>query len=95
VSKMKRALWFKDKFILDDNTVWRVADVRWDRLPEAPGRIHYAWRGVAPLRLYLILQSMAPDKTELWHPYEDGKRKKNYVVVACRASNGLGNGESD
>lgn len=84
MSKMKRALWFKDKFLLDDNTVWHVADVRWDMLP----RFRKAWPN-APGRsslckLYMILGDMSPKGEEMWHEYNDKKRKSEYVVVASR-----------
>ena len=88
MSKMKRAMFFKDKFILDDKTVYHVVDVR----PE-PGRSR--WKVTNPkLHLTMIMQDMS-DSTEFWHIYEDGKRKTNYVVVASLAGKRLGNGDSD
>ena len=88
MSKMKRAMFFKDKFILDDKTVYHVVDVRLE-----PRQSRYK---VTNPRLYLtmIMQDMS-DNTEFWHIYEDSKRKKNYIVVASLAGKRLGNGDSD
>lgn len=89
MSKMKRALFFKDKYILDDNTVWHVEDVRWDEFLLKGSRSAMRLK-----KLYFILRD-AHTGEEMWHPYNDKQRKKYYIVVACRSRMGLGNGVAD
>jgi len=87
MSKLKRAMFFKDKFLLDDKTVFHVVDVRFDQV-----KTRYGYLGHK--KLYFIMQDMC-DGSEVWHAYDDKRRKKLYVVVASLEGTRLGNGEPE
>jgi hypothetical protein len=93
MSKMKRAMFFKGKCLLDDKTVFYVEDVRLDNIMKYKfaGKMYFGGKD----RINLIMRDLS-DGSEFWHTYNDKQRKKLYVVVACLCEGTRrGNGEPE